>query len=67
MTTIKLRSLHQGSCPVPVYATDFHQLVCDVDWEDNVLISVFRWRLRDDVKGLLLNLHDLLTLTEAII
>jgi hypothetical protein len=66
-TTTKLQSLRQGSCPVSVYAADFHQLVCDVDWDDNAIISAFCWGLRDDVKDLLSNLPDPLTKTEAII
>jgi hypothetical protein len=35
--------------------------------DDNVLISAFRWGLRDDVKDLLFNLSDPLTLTKTII
>ncbi len=37
-----------------------------MDWDDNALISAFRWGLRDDVKDLLLNLPDPITLSEAI-
>jgi hypothetical protein len=41
-------------------------LACDVDWDDNILINAFWWGLQDDVKDLLMNLHDPLTLVEAI-
>jgi hypothetical protein len=64
--TTKLWSLRQGSHPASVYTVDFRQLVCNVDLDDNALISAFYWGLRDDVKDLLLNLPDPLTLTEAI-
>jgi hypothetical protein len=43
--TTKIRSLCQGSCPTSIYAVDFCQLKCDVDWDDNALISAFWWRL----------------------
>jgi hypothetical protein len=65
--TTNLRSLCQGFHPASVYAVDFRQLACDVDWKDNALISAFRWKLRDNGKDLLLNLPDPLILTEAII
>lgn len=64
--TTKLRSLQQRSRAASVYAAEFRQLACDVDWDDNALISTFRWGLRDDVKDLLLNLPDPTTLSEAI-
>jgi hypothetical protein len=61
-TITKIHSLYQGSRPTSVYTADFRQLACDVDWDDNVL----RWVLYNDVKDLLLNLLDSLTLTKAI-
>jgi hypothetical protein len=39
--TTKLGFLRQGSRPTLVYATDFHQLACDVNWNNNTLISTF--------------------------
>jgi len=65
-STTKLRSLQQRSRAASVYAVEFRQLACDVDWDDNALISAFRWGLRDDVKDLLLNLPDPTSLSEAI-
>jgi hypothetical protein len=50
-----------------ISAASFCQLACNVNWDDNALISIFRWELQDDVTDLLLNLLDPLTLTEAII
>jgi uncharacterized membrane protein YgcG len=64
--TTKIHSLCQRSRPPSVYITDFCQLTCDVDWDDNTLISAFWWGLRDDVKDLFLNLLDPLTLTKVI-
>lgn len=64
--TTKIRSLQQRSRAASVYAAEFRQLACDVDWDDKALISAFRWGLRDDVKDLLLNLTDPTTLSEAI-
>lgn len=64
--TTKLRSLQQRARAASIYAAEFRQLACDVDWDDNALISAFRWGLRDDVKDLLLNLPDPTTLSEAI-
>ena len=65
-TTTKLRSLQQRPRAASVYVAKFRQLACDVDWDDNALISAFRWGLRDDVKDLLLNLPDPTSLSEAI-
>ena len=65
--TTKFRSLRHGSYPTSIHVADFHQLVCDINWDDNALIGVFWWGLRDDIKDLLLNLPNPLILTEAII
>ena len=40
-TTTKLQSLQQRSRAASVYAAEFQQLACDVDWDDNALISAF--------------------------
>jgi hypothetical protein len=52
--------------PSSIYATDFRQLACDVDWDDKALFSAFWWGFRDDLKDILLNLLDPLILTETI-
>jgi hypothetical protein len=39
MAITELRSLRQGSRSASVYAADFRQLACNVDWDDNALIS----------------------------
>ena len=39
--TTKFQSLGQGSRSISVYVADFHQLACDIDWDDNALISAF--------------------------
>jgi hypothetical protein len=66
-TTTKFCSLYQISRPTLVYVVDFYQLAYDVNWDDNIFISVFWWSSLDDVKDLFLNLLDLLILTKAII
>lgn len=64
--TTKIRSLRQGTHSVSVYASDFRQLACDINWDEEALMSQFYWGLRDDVKDLLLSLPDPRTLNEAI-
>ena len=64
--TTKIRSLRQGARSASIYASDFRQLACDINWDKEALISQFYWGLRDDVKDLLLTLHDPETLNEAI-
>ena len=62
----KIRSLRQGSRPTSIYAAEFRQLVCDVDWNKNDFISQFWCNLRDDVKDLLLTMPQVSTLSEVI-
>lgn len=64
--TTKIRGLRQGMRSASVYASDFRQLACDINWGDQALISQFQWGLRDDVKDLLLTMPDPVTLNEAI-
>lgn len=67
MADSKIRELQQGSRPASIYASEFRQLSCDVDWEsDMALVRQFYWGLRDDVKDLLLTMPDVSTLAEAI-
>ena len=62
----KLYSLHQGKRPVSVYASEFRQLSCDVQWDDQALCDHFRRGLRSDVKNLLLNFPEPTSLSQAI-
>lgn len=64
--TTKIRSLRQGTRSASVYASDFRQLACDINWDEEALMSQFYWGLKDDVKDLLLSLPDPRTLNEAI-
>ena len=64
--TTKIRSLQQRSRSASIYASDFKQLACDINWGEEALISQFYWGLREDVKNFLLNLPDPQTLDEAI-
>lgn len=63
----KIRSLRQGGRSASIYASEFRQLSCDVDWgSEMALIRQFQWGLREDVKDLLLTLNDATSLSEAI-
>ena len=39
-----------------MYATEFQNLACNVDWNDKALIHQFRYGLKDNVKDLLLTM-----------
>jgi hypothetical protein len=62
----KLRWLQQGTRLATVYASEFRQLACDINWGEAALIDQFRCGLRDDVQDLLLTLVDLSSFNEAI-
>jgi hypothetical protein len=62
----KLRRLQQGTRSAIVYASEFRQLACDVNWGEAALIDQFRCGLRDDVQDLLLTLADPSSFSEAI-
>jgi hypothetical protein len=62
----KLRRLQQGTRSAIVYASEFRQLACDVNWGEAALIDQFRCGLRDDVQDLLLTLADPYSFSEAI-
>ena len=46
-------------CPVSVYASEFRQLACDVQWDGQALCDHFRRGLRNEIKNLLLNFRSL--------
>jgi hypothetical protein len=62
----KLRRLQQGTRSTIVYASEFMQLTCNVNWGEAILIDQFRCGLRDDVQDLLLTLADPFSFNEAI-
>jgi hypothetical protein len=62
----KLRRLQRGTCSAIVYASEFRQLACDVNWGEAALIDQFRCGLHDDVQDLLLTLADPSSFSEAI-
>lgn len=64
--TTKIRALRQGSRSASLYASEFRQLACDINWGEEALVSQFQWGLRDDVKDLLLSFSDPQNLNEAI-
>ena len=64
--TTKIHNLCQSTRSASNYASEFRQLVCDINWDEPALISQFYSGLQDGVKDLLLTLSDPLTLDEAI-
>jgi hypothetical protein len=62
----KLRRLQQGTRSAIVYASEFRQLACDVNWGEAALIDQFCCGLRDDVQDLLLTFVDPSSFSEAI-
>ena len=62
----KIYSLQQGNRAASTYASEFHQLACDVGRGDQALRDQFRRGLRGEVKNLLLNFLELTSLNEAI-
>ena len=62
----KLYALQQGSRAASIYASEFRQLACDVNWDDQALVDHFRRGLRSNVKNLLLNFPEPTSLSQAI-
>jgi hypothetical protein len=64
--TTKICVLQQRARLVSVYASDFRLLACDINWNEEALMSQFHSRLQDDMKNLLLSMPDPQTLNKAI-
>jgi hypothetical protein len=62
----KLCRLQQGTRSAIVYASEFKQFACNVNWGEATLIDQFRYGLRDDVQDLLLTFADPSSFSEAI-
>ena len=62
----KIQTLRQGSRSAAIYAAEFQQLACDLDWNDKALMNHFRRGLNDNVKDLLLTMPRVNTLEEFI-
>ena len=62
----KLYSLHQYMRPVSVYASEFRQLACDVQWDGQALCDHFHRGLRSEIKNLLLNFPESTSSSQAI-
>jgi hypothetical protein len=62
----KLHRLQQGTHSAIVYASEFRQLACNVNWGQATLIDQFRCGLRDDIQDLLLTLANPSSFSEAI-
>jgi hypothetical protein len=62
----KMQSLRQGTWSVAIYATEFQQLTCDLEWNNKAFINCFRYGLKDDVKDLLITMPKVETLQEFI-
>jgi hypothetical protein len=62
----KLCRLQQGTRSAIVYASEFRELACNVNWGEVALIDQFRCGLCDDVQNLLLTLAYPSSFSEAI-
>jgi hypothetical protein len=62
----KLYALQQGNRAASVYASEFRQISCDVEWDGQALLDQFRRGLRGEIKHLLLNFPEPTSLNEAI-
>ena len=62
----KLYALQQGDRAASIYASEFRQLACDVEWDGQALLDQFRRGLRGEIKNLLLNFPEPTSLNEAI-
>jgi hypothetical protein len=62
MVETKMKNLRQGTRSAAIYATEFQQLTCDLEWNDKAFINRFRYGLKDDVKDLLITMPKVETL-----
>ena len=46
--TTKIHVLRQGLCLASVYASDFKLLVCNINWDEEVLMNQFHWGLQEE-------------------
>jgi hypothetical protein len=58
----KMQSLRQGTWSAAIYAAEFQQLICDLEWNDKTFINQFRYALKDNVKDLLITILKIETL-----
>jgi hypothetical protein len=54
----KMQSLYQETRSIAIYAVEFQQLTCDLEWNDKALINRFRYGLKDNVKDLLITMPN---------
>jgi hypothetical protein len=50
--------LYQETRSIAIYAVEFQQLTCDLEWNDKALINRFRYGLKDNVKDLLITMPN---------
>ena len=62
----KLYALQQGQRAASIYASEFRQLACDVEWDGQALLDQFRRGSRGEIKNILLNFPEPTSLNEAI-
>jgi hypothetical protein len=58
----KMQSLRQGTQSAAIYAAEFQQLTCDLEWNDKAFINPFRYGPKDDMKDLLITMQKIETL-----
>ena len=62
----KIQQLRQESRSAAIYAAEFQQLTCGLDWNDKAFMTRFQYGLRDDVKNSLITMPKVDTLEELI-
>jgi hypothetical protein len=62
----KIQNLCQGTRSAAIYAAEFQQLTCNLDWNDKAYMTRFCYGLKDDVKNLLITMPKVDTLKELI-
>jgi hypothetical protein len=62
LSKTKIQSLCQRIRFVAIYAAEFQQLICNLEWNDKAFINRFLYGLKDDVKDLLITMPKVETL-----
>ena len=61
-----MQSLCQGTQSIAIYAIEFQQLICDLEWNDKAFINCFQYGVKDNVKDLLITMPKVEILQEFI-
>jgi hypothetical protein len=58
----RMQSLRQGTRSATIYAIEFQQFICNLEWNDKAFINRLRYGLKDNVKDLLITMPKVETL-----